>query len=66
MKRYLSQLSKYNVVFSAATNPFKILTNVEGGIEHNVLRFGVCYFALQIFQALDKIYRQNYSTKPLL
>jgi len=30
------------------------------------LRLGVCYFALQIFQALDKIYRQNNSTKPLL
>ena len=32
----------------------------------NVLRLGVCYFALQILQALDKIYRQNNSTKPLL
>jgi uncharacterized membrane protein YwzB len=32
----------------------------------NVLRLGVCYFALQTFQALDKIYRQNNSTKPLL
>jgi predicted house-cleaning noncanonical NTP pyrophosphatase (MazG superfamily) len=30
------------------------------------LRLGVCYFALQILQALDKIYRQNNSTKPLL
>jgi hypothetical protein len=36
------------------------------GIAGNVLRLGVCYFALQIFQALDKIYRQNNSTKPLL
>jgi len=32
----------------------------------NALRLGVCYFALQILQALDKIYRQNNSTKPLL
>jgi hypothetical protein len=31
-----------------------------------VWRLGVCYFALQTFQALDKIYRQNNSTKPLL
>jgi hypothetical protein len=35
-------------------------------ISYNVLRLGVCYFALQIFEALDKIYRQNNSTKPLL
>lgn len=33
---------------------------------HNVLRLGVCYFALQTFQALDEFYRQNNSTKPLL
>jgi hypothetical protein len=33
---------------------------------NNGLRLGVCYFALQILQALDKIYRQNNSTKPLL
>jgi hypothetical protein len=32
----------------------------------NVLRLGVCYFALQTFKALDKINRQNNSTKPLL
>jgi len=32
----------------------------------NGMRLGVCYFALQIFQALDKFYRQNNSTKPLL
>jgi hypothetical protein len=32
----------------------------------NVLRLGVCYFALQTFKPLDKIYRQNNSTKPLL
>ena len=32
----------------------------------NVWRLGVCYFALQTFQVLDKIYRQNNSTKPLL
>jgi len=32
----------------------------------NVLRLGVCYFALQILQALDKFNRQNNSTKPLL
>jgi hypothetical protein len=38
----------------------------EKRIEHNVLRLGVCYFALQILQALDKINRQNNSTKPLL
>jgi uncharacterized membrane protein YwzB len=35
-------------------------------IVHNVLWLGVCYFALQILQALDKIYRQNNSAKPLL
>ena len=33
---------------------------------YNVWWLGVCYFALQTFQALDKIYRQNNSTKPLL
>ena len=33
---------------------------------HNVRQLGVCYFALQTFQALNKIYRQNNSTKPLL
>ena len=37
-----------------------------GSLATNVLRLGVCYFALQILQALDKIYRQNNSTKPLL
>lgn len=31
-----------------------------------VLWLGVCYFALQTFQSLDKFYRQNNSTKPLL
>jgi hypothetical protein len=35
-------------------------------VSANALRLGVCYFALQTFQALDKIYRQNNSTKPLL
>lgn len=39
---------------------------VGKNITYNVLRLGVCYFALQILQALDKIYRQNNSTKPLL
>jgi hypothetical protein len=38
----------------------------ESNFAANVLRLGVCYFALQTFQALDKIYRQNNSTKPLL
>jgi len=33
---------------------------------HNVLRLGVCYFALQILQVLGKLNRQNNSTKPLL
>ena len=32
----------------------------------NGFGLGVCYFALQTFQALDKFYRQNNSTKPLL
>lgn len=32
----------------------------------NVLRLGVCYFALQILKALHKFNRQNNSTKPLL
>ena len=32
----------------------------------NALRLGVCYFALQTFQALDKFNRQNNSTKPML
>jgi hypothetical protein len=32
----------------------------------NGLWLGVCYFALHIFKAIDKIYRQNNSTKPLL
>jgi hypothetical protein len=36
------------------------------GIAANALRLGVCYFALQILQALDKFNRQNNSTKPLL
>jgi hypothetical protein len=31
-----------------------------------VLWLGVCYFALQTFQVLDKFNRQNNSTKPLL
>jgi hypothetical protein len=35
-------------------------------IEYNVWRLGVCYIALQTFKPLDKIYRQNNSTKPLL
>jgi len=35
-------------------------------ITYNVWWLGVCYFALQTFQALDKNYRQNNSTKPLL
>jgi len=35
-------------------------------ITANVLRLGVCCFALQTFQALDKFNRQNNSTKPLL
>ena len=35
-------------------------------LAYNDLRLGVCYFALQILQALDKICRQNNSTKPLL
>jgi len=35
-------------------------------IAKNVLQLGVCYFALQTFQVLDKIYRQNNSTKLLL
>jgi len=38
----------------------------QQGISYNGLRLGVCYFALQIFRALDKINRQNNSTKPLL
>lgn len=37
-----------------------------GLLAPNGLRLGVCYFALQTLQALDKIYRQNNSTKPLL
>jgi uncharacterized membrane protein YwzB len=40
--------------------------NGQQGISYNVLRLGVCYFALQTFQALDKFNRQNNSTKPLL
>jgi hypothetical protein len=40
--------------------------NGQQGISYNVLWLGVCYFALQILQALDKINRQNNSTKPLL
>ena len=39
---------------------------LKNKIAHNVLRLCVCYFALQILQALDKICRQNNSTKPLL
>lgn len=35
-------------------------------ISANGLRLGVCYFALQILQVLDKFNRQNNSTKPLL
>jgi len=38
----------------------------QNNITYNVLWLGVCYFALQTFQVLDKIYRQNNSTKPLL
>ena len=32
----------------------------------NVFRLGVCYFALQMLQALHEFNRQNNSTKPLL
>jgi hypothetical protein len=39
---------------------------VGKNITYNVLRLGFCYFALQTFQALDKINRQKNSTKPLL
>jgi hypothetical protein len=35
-------------------------------ISANVPWLGVCYFALQTFQAFDKFNRQNNSTKPLL
>jgi len=35
-------------------------------IVFNGLGLGVCYFALQIFQALHEFNRQNNSTKPLL
>lgn len=39
------------------------------GVSYNVLQLGVCYFALQMLQALDKINRQKelitISTKPL-
>lgn len=41
-------------------------TNIIQPITANGLRLCVCYFALQILQALDKIYRQNNITKPLL
>ncbi len=47
---------------SESTKPS--LNEAQNG--NNVLRLGVCYFALQTLQALDKIYRQNNSTKPLL
>jgi uncharacterized membrane protein YwzB len=43
-----------------------LIRTMNGTLAHNVLWLGVCYFALQIFQALDKFYRQNNSTKPLL
>jgi hypothetical protein len=38
----------------------------SGSIAYNVLWLGVCYFALQMLQTLDKLNRQNNSTKPLL
>jgi hypothetical protein len=43
-----------------------LIAPVSFRVAYNVLRLGVCYFALQILQALDKIHRQNNSTKPLL
>ena len=43
-----------------------VFGNGQVAITHNGERLGVCYFALQILQALDKIYRQNNSTKPML
>jgi hypothetical protein len=43
-----------------------LIRTMNGTLTHNVMRLGVCYFALQIFQALDKFNRQNNSTKPLL
>ena len=35
-------------------------------VAYNGWRLGVCYFALQALQVLDKFNRQNNSTKPLL
>jgi len=43
-----------------------LMKKLKRSLATNVLRLGVCYFALQTFQALDKNYRQNNSTKPLL
>ena len=55
---------KRNIV-NKGTATSSLIVRVSG-ISPNGLRLGVCYFALQILQALDKIYRQNNSTKPLL
>jgi hypothetical protein len=41
-------------------------SGVGSGIAGNVWWLGVCYFALQTLQVLDKFNRQNNSTKPLL
>jgi hypothetical protein len=44
----------------------KPLCGVGGEIAFNVLRLGVCYFALQTFQVYHNFNKQNNSTKPLL
>jgi hypothetical protein len=52
--------------FNSFLLPLKFIRRENVAMEHNVLWLGVCYFALQTFQALDKFNRQNNSTKPLL
>jgi hypothetical protein len=42
----------------------KLVIGCGYSLATNVLRLGVCYFALQTFQVLDKFNRQNNSTKP--
>lgn len=56
---------KGNKIIKERLNENMVLPVVDINAQ-NVLRLGVCYFALQTFQALDKINRQNNSTKPLL
>ena len=45
------------IVFASMTNFLNWERQIA--LAYNILRLGVCYFALQTFQALDEFNRQN-------